>query len=296
MSVSYVGALGQRLLRQEQLVNPTPQFGQLNLVTNAGHSRYDALQTKYSRRLSNGLQALVSYTLADSRDNISSDVLPALPSVRVDPDADWGPSDFDIRHTVSGGVSYSVPARAFESPAWRALANGWSLDGVFIARSAPPVNVVTGSAAFGVSGVLRPDIVPGVPISVDDAAVPGGWRFNTAAFTSPPLDAAGNPLRQGTLGRNTLRGFAMSQLDLAVHREIPVGRGATVQVRVEAFNLFNQTNFGPPSNALTSGLFGQATRTLASSLSAGGVAGGGFSPLYQIGGPRSIQLAARLQF
>jgi hypothetical protein len=69
-----------------------------------------------------------------------------------------------------------------------------------------------------------------------------------------------------------------------------------VQLRAEAFNLFNQVSFGQPTNTLSSGLFGQPTRTLASSLGAGGVAGGGFSPLYQIGGPRSIQFAVKLQF
>src|SRR5262249_28383809 len=57
VTVSYVGALGRRLLREERLVNPTPQFGQVTLVTNSGHSRYDALQLKYTRRMSHGLQA-----------------------------------------------------------------------------------------------------------------------------------------------------------------------------------------------------------------------------------------------
>jgi hypothetical protein len=109
------------------------------------------------------------------------------------------------------------------------------------------------------------------------------------------VDATGSPLRQGTLERNALRGFAISQVDMAVSRDIPV-RGVSFRLRLEAFNLFNQVNFGPPTNALNSGLFGQVTRTLASSLGAGGVAGGGFSPLYQVGGPRSIQLALRLQF
>ena len=51
----------------------------------------------------------------------------------------------------------------------------------------------------------------------------------------------------------------------------------------------------PPNNNLTSKLFGHSTQTLASSLGSGG-ANGGFNPLYQIGGPRSIQLALKLQF
>ena len=282
VSVSYVGALARRLLRYERLVNPTPQFGQLTLVTNHGHSRYDALQMKFTRRLSQGLQALVSYTLADSIDNTSSDVIPVLPSVRVDPDSDWGPSDFDVRHSLSGGLTYTF--------------RGWSVDSMLWIQSALPVNVVTGTTAFGVSSALRPDVVSGAPLYVDDSSVPGGQRFNRAAFANPPLDASGNPLRQGTLGRNALRGFAMSQVDLGVRRDIRLHSGIGLQLRAEAFNLFNRVSLGPPTNTLSSGLFGQPTRTLASSLAAGGVAGGGFSPLYQVGGPRSIQLALRLQF
>ena len=99
-----------------------------------------------------------------------------------------------------------------------------------------------------------------------------------------------------SLERNALRGFAMSQMDLAVSRDIPLGNEVNLQLRAEAFNLFDQVSFGPPANALTSGLFGQATRTLASSFGASGITGGGLSPLYQVGGARSIQLALRLQF
>jgi hypothetical protein len=295
MTVSYVGALGRRLLRQEQLLDPTPQFQQLTLITNHGHSRYDALQVKYVHRLSSGLQALASYTLAHSMDNISNDTIPVLPSFRVDPEEDWGPSDFDVRHTLSGGVTYAFPT-APPGSAWHTVASGWSVDAVFTARSALPVNVVTGTTAFGVSSALRPDVVPGVPLYVDDPTVPGGQRFNKAAFAAPPLDASGNPLRQGTLERNALRGFAMSQVDLAIRRDIPVSGGVNVQLRAEVFNLFNQVSFSAPTNNLSSGLFGQPTKTLASGLGAGGVAGGGFSPLYQVGGPRSIQLAVKLQF
>jgi hypothetical protein len=192
-------------------------------------------------------------------------------------------------------VTYALPIRRL-GRLWSPIANGWSIDAVFVARSALPVNVVTGTTAFGVSGGLRPDVASDVPLYEDDSTVPAARRFNRLAFANPPTDANGNPLRQGTLGRNALRGFAMSQVDVAVSRRIRLGSRVGLQVRVEAFNVFDQVSFGPPTNTLSSGLFGQPTRTLASSLGAGGVAGGGFSPLYQVGGPRSLQLAVRLQF
>jgi hypothetical protein len=68
-----------------------------------------------------------------------------------------------------------------------------------------------------------------------------------------------------------------------------------LRFRGEFFNLFNHPNFGSPENTLGDLLFGQSTQTLANSMGTGG-ANGGFNPLYQIGGPRSIQLALKLQF
>jgi hypothetical protein len=267
----------------------------VSLGTNRGHSRYDALQTKFVRRLTGGFQSLVSYTFAESKDNVSNDSIAVLPLFRADPDKDWGPSDFDVRHTLSGAVTYQLPQPARASM-WQALGRGWSVDAVFVARSALPVNVVTGTTAFSTSNVLRPDLVPGVPLYLDDDSVPGGRRFNAAAFTRPPVDATGEPLRQGTLGRNALRAFGMSQVDLAVRRDIRLAGRSNLELRAEVFNVFNRVSLGPPTNTLLSGLFGQSTRTLASSLGGGGVVGGGLSPLYQVGGPRSVQLAVRVSF
>jgi hypothetical protein len=67
-----------------------------------------------------------------------------------------------------------------------------------------------------------------------------------------------------------------------------------VRFGAEFFNIFNHPNFGNPNNTLTNPLFGQSTETLANSLTGGNNAG--FNALYQIGGPRSIQLALKLQF
>ena len=68
-----------------------------------------------------------------------------------------------------------------------------------------------------------------------------------------------------------------------------------LRFRGEFFNIFNHPNFGPPDNTLTDATFGYSTQMLASSLGSGG-ANGGFNPLYQIGGPRSVQLALKLIF
>jgi hypothetical protein len=92
-----------------------------------------------------------------------------------------------------------------------------------------------------------------------------------------------------------LRGFNAAQADLGVRRRVRVTERVGLRFRSEFFNIFNHPNFANPTNSLTSALFGRSTQTLANGLGAGG-ANGGFNPLYQIGGPRSIQLALKLQF
>jgi len=117
----------------------------------------------------------------------------------------------------------------------------------------------------------------------------GGKIFNSAAFTAAPVG------QQGDFGRNVLRGFGATQADVAFQRQFRFTKQLNFRFRAEFFDIFNHPNFGNPENNLTSPLFGHSTQTLASSLGSGG-ANGGFNPLYQIGGPRSIQLALKLQF
>jgi hypothetical protein len=118
---------------------------------------------------------------------------------------------------------------------------------------------------------------------------PGGKIFNAAAFTAA---TAG---QQGGLGRNVLRAFDAAQADVALQRVFRIREKVGLRLRGEFFNIFNHPNFGPPTNMLSSPLFGYSTQTLANSLGSGG-ANGGFNPLYQIGGPRSVQLALKLAF
>jgi hypothetical protein len=139
---------------------------------------------------------------------------------------------------------------------------------------------------------VRPDLVPGVPLYLDDPSVAGGRRINRAAFDAVTPTAA---RRQGTLGRNALRGFPLWQIDLALRRQFNFTERFNLQLRAEAFNLFNHPNFGNPIGNLRSGLFGQSTSVLGRSLGSGGLSGG-FNPLFQIGGPRSMQLAIKLNF
>jgi hypothetical protein len=113
--------------------------------------------------------------------------------------------------------------------------------------------------------------------------VAGGRRINSAALIAPPAG------RQGTLGRNSLRGFPAWQIDLSLRRQFSFSERAKLQLRLDVFNLFNHPNFGNPSGILSAPDFGVSTQMLGRSL-------GGLSPLYQIGGPRSLQLSLKVLF
>jgi hypothetical protein len=291
VSLTYIGVIGRDLLRLVELFNPNLNFQSVNVTDNTATSDYHALQLKFQRRLSSGLQGLASYSYSHSIDIASSDAAMNLntPGFFADPHIDRGDSDFDIRHSFTAGVTYDLPSPGSQKFAHTIL-GGWSMDSFVLARSAPPVDVV-GSTSFAAGVILapRPNLNPGVPIVLYGSQYPGGKIFNKAAFTAPPAG------QQGNFGRNVLRGFGAWQADVGLQRQIRVTEKVGLRFRTEFFNIFNHPNFGNPNNTLTSPLFGHSTQTLASSLGSGG-ANGGFSPLYQIGGPRSIQLALKLQF
>lgn len=292
VSLTYIGAIGRDLLRVTNLVNVNPNFQFIALTDNSSTSDYHALQLKYERRLSHGLQALGSYTFAHSIDNASTDAFATelnTPSSIANPNVDRGNSDFDIRHSFTAGLTYDLPAPGSQQVV-KALLGGWSLDSFIFARSAPPVDIVSPIfIAAGTELSPRPNVNPGVPLVLFGPQFPGGKAFNKAAFTAAP---AGH---QGDFGRNVLRGFGAAQVDLALQRKFQLTENLGLRFRAEFFNIFNHPNLGNPNNVLSNPLFGQSTQTLATSLGSGG-ANGGFSPLYQIGGPRSVQLAAKIQF
>lgn len=306
VSVAYVGAKGRELLRLERYASPTPKFQFVDVTKNTATSDYNSMQLQFRRRLSRGLQALASYTWAESLDNVSSDSALLTPNDKLDPQLDRGPSDFDIRHQFTAAVTYNIPSPGFGGVG-REVMKDWAIDTIFAARSAGPVNVVySRNIGFGTFS-FRPDLIEGIPLYIEDPKAAGGRRFNNQVVVIP-----GNPRqqvgpfrapvenRQGNLPRNFLRGFPVHQLDFAVRRDFPLKDRVRLQLRTEIFNLFNHPNFADPNATLLSGnnqnpAFGFSQSMFGRSLGTGG-ASGGFNPLYQIGGPRSIQLALKLMF
>jgi hypothetical protein len=326
LTASYVGATGRRLLQTTQLSAPPTNpavFG--NFVDNTATSDYHALQLQFQRRLSRGLQALASYTWSHSIDTASAGSLGNLSNAFVPGSVsreNRGSSDFDIRHALSVALTYDVPAPKINRFA-KAVFRDWSLESVIQSSSARPVDIADSNFINfngGVTGDVRPDVVKGQPLYLFGSqclqappvgfgvACPGQKGFNPAAFTDPPTTPSGcvpgvdfpcDPARQGNLGRNALRGFGAFQWDFAIRREFLIHESLKLQLRTEMFNVLNHPNFGQPSGAFGRGGFGLSTQILAQYLDGGGtsnVGGGSFSPLYQMGGPRSIQFALKVLF
>ncbi len=301
ISVAYVGNAGKRLLLTSTLLNATSDFRFVRLTNNGASSDYRSLQFQFNRRLSRRLGAMVNYTWAKSVDNFSQDSAAHALFRSINPEIERGPSDFDIHHTLAGFISYEPPA-LFASGIPNLLTRNWSLDSVFNVRSAGPVNVVYAvPTSFGFL-YLRPDRIAGAPFYLTDATVGGGRRINPGAF-SVPLD-----LRQGSLGRNALRGFPLSQFNLALRRRFNFSEDVTLTIGVEVSNILNHPNFAAlAGNDASLGTrfdsgtaihlnptFGQSFTNAARSPWGG--AGSSFGANYYPGGARAAKLSAKFEF
>ena len=282
LTVSYVGTSGRRLLQLNQLNlgSANPMIGTLVFIKNGLTSDYHAMQLQFQRRVNHGLQALVSYTWSHSIDFGSRNN--AFPSQRSS-------SDFDVRHSLSAALSYELPA-SFHDKFVAAALNHWAIDSRFSARSGFPVTLNGASRTDPVTlqrYFAGLDLISGQPLYLHGSQFPGDRSINPGAFAIPADGEIGDA------PRNLARGLGAWQLDFALRRDFPIHEVLKLQFRAEAFNVFNHPNFGTINPSYCPGgpscTFGQATATLAQSL-------GGLNPLYQMGGPRSMQFALRLVF
>jgi hypothetical protein len=304
ITASYIGAAGRRLIETARITSPNPNYAAAQLVTNAGTSSYNALQVQLRRRLSHGLQALASYSWSHSVDTASAGSIGngSNDLTALNPAINRGPSDFDIRNAFSIALTYDLPAPKSNAIA-NAIVRGWSTENIFQARSAAPVTVYYSSFSLlsDFATLVRPNIVSGQPLYLSGPQYPGGKAINPSAFSAPPLGTNNLPTTQGNLGRNALRGFGATQWDFAVHRDFPIRESVRLQFRAELFNVLNHPNFGQPvgdlgSPSVLNPQFGRSTQMLGQSLAGGNVGSGALSPLYQIGGPRSLQFALKFIF
>ena len=283
LTVSYVGQAGRELLRQEDFFQPNSNFlGAFVVTQNNARSNYEALQVQYRRPFRGRVQALLNYTFSHSLDSASDDINEAISHNVVSAANDYASSEFDVRHSFSGAVTWAIPG-ATKSQALGALTKDWSLESVVVARSGFPFNAAVLTQTVG-GAYPRPDLVPGQPVWIANPNAGGGKSLNPAAFVIPPAG------RQGTEPRNDIGGFGLTQVDLSLGRKFHLSERVALQFRTDAFNLLNHPNFRNPF-----GYVGFGPSYLKSPyLMNRGL--GGLNPLFQEGGPRSLQLSLRLAF
>jgi len=287
LSVTYVGQVGQRLLRAGGI--PPAQSGPnfpsgYYLLENASSSNYNALQVQYKRPLYKRVQALANYTWSHSIDNASTSGFHSFLQTGT-LNSERGSSDFDVRHSFSGTVTVDLPSA--RGGFLRRVTENWSLAGVAQARSGLPIQITTTSIS-GVGSFVqesRPNLLPGIPTWVPDATAGPGKKLNVNAFATPPAGS------QGNLPRNSIYGLGISQIDLSIQRDFPITERVRLSFRTDAFNVLNHPNFANPFSDWepSSPSFGVFNQMLNRGL-------GGLNALYQIGGPRSLQLSLRLAF
>jgi hypothetical protein len=266
VTATYLGTNGVHLL-QESLPNTEPR-GAVNIcascptgfvyLTSNGRSNRNAGQFQIRRRLRNGFTATVQYTLSKATDDAG-----AFTGVRMDGSAiaqDWqhldaeeGPSNFDQRHLVTAQFQYTtgmgINGGALLDGFRGRLLNGWTFTGDLRAGSGLPLTPVylTSVAGTGVTGTIRPDVVP------TTGAVPDGYYADPSAYAAPTTG------HWGTAGRNSITGPAVFTFDAGVGRSFLWGDRMTLDWRIGATNVLNRVTYAGVNTIAGSPQFGLPT-------------------------------------
>jgi hypothetical protein len=262
-------------------------FGPESVMSTGAHSSYHALQTSVSQNTPHkGLSFQASYTFSKSIDDTSAVpggisgspgvVLQTLPQDPFNPKADKGASTFDVTHVFTLSLIQRLPLErvGFLQPLGKTLTKGWQVLDITTLTTGSPFTVYSGlqQTGVGAGGTDRPDLLSMPNLSTSRAVREdyfGLGKDNCSFFQIPgnvPCDNGQNRGGFGTLGRNTFRGPGFRDFDIALIKDTAFGhRGngelANLQFRAEFFNIFNEVNFGLPSNIVRGSGFGIISRT-----------------------------------
>ena len=227
-----------------------PNFGRIGMRLTQFPSWSNQLQLHAERRLTGGFRIQAKYTWGKSLDESSNSILNEYLNGDYVPNpfnfrSNRGPSNFDIRQVFAADWSW-LP---------RGFLHGFEFHGIVQAQTGTPFNPIVGFDNAGLRDNTAPNLgqrpdfvkIPGAPLILGD---PAQW-FNPQAFAIPQTGTYGN------LGRNTLTGPALVDLDLAVHRTLWQRERRQVNLRVEMFNVANHPNFQIPSGLKLFGSTGQ---------------------------------------
>jgi outer membrane receptor protein involved in Fe transport len=282
LTARYVTTHGENMVRKRNVNQPIPGpgdlaarrplqgFGDILLVESQASSSYHALQLSAVRRHSRNLSFRASYTFSKSMDDASAflatDGDDNTPQNSRNLAAEWGPSDFDVRHRLVLTATYDVPA-LFSSP----LLRDWQVSAIFTAQSGRPFtprisydNSNTGNVGGGTFAYDRPNELSSPPAAGVPFVTYDGRIFVVAA-----------PNTFGNAGRNSLTGPGYASLDTVLSRRVTLTGARALELRLEIFNALNRGNYTLPDSFVDRATFGQYLSAFA---------------------PRQLQLAARFTF
>jgi hypothetical protein len=260
----------------DPLARLNPTLGPLPFLRANGRSNYNAFiaEIANSSWRSIGLNFTARYRFAKALDNVSGffgnnfgvfggSFTPNLLNP-FDPDNDYGPADWDVRHRFIGSLIWEVPfffdnGCCGGNGGWRRwLLGGWEVAGIFQAMSGFPFTV------FDCGGALTPEtpcpragIAPGVDLSdirsgsgssFPDPTIPNRFNFlpSTGNFTFAPTTTVFPPFPTNTIGRNFFRGPGFWDFDLGVYKRFRITEETSLQLRGEFYNIFNHANLFVP--------------------------------------------------
>lgn len=233
--------------------------------TFGGNSTYNGGSVVFSRRLSHSVSWRFTYTYSKAITDASSLGTSAgaggvVAQNDLDLDAEKSLAPSDERHRVVGTYEWQLPYglnhRWGDHQSWFDSAAGdWEVTGSFTFHTGMPLTPIVSNSSTevfqGITGSLRPNVVPGATIALADPTE--GEFFNTAAFTLPPTGTYGDA------GRDIITGPASWVLNMALDKSFRVTEFQSLNIRLSANNVLNHPEFSGVNTTINSPLFGQVT-------------------------------------
>ena len=250
-------------------VRPYLGFSSIGQIAPAFDSNYNSLQVSVQSSTAAHLSASAAYTYSHGLTDNQTDRSSGLQNTYCRR-CEYGSSSIDRRHVFTGNFIYQLPWLAEQHGLTGHLLGGWQASGIVTVNSGLPLTVFAGrTGTFGdpAASGLNVDGSPnnGRPSTPRPNQVgnpnngPKTWAqfFNTAAFVAP----AAPQTFGGTERRGAVLGPGLWRYDMAMSKDTHIVERLSMQFRVEAFNLFNHTNFSTLNTTLTSSLYGRVTGT-----------------------------------
>ena len=270
-AASVASTLNQNSIPSTQLRRQHPEFGPRVLIATSAKSSYDALFASLNKRMSNGLQFGVAYTLSklmsDGDESLAlafTSSSPQIPQDYLNIDAEWSRSAFDRPHRLVANYIWEIPfLKDAENDVVRTVLGGWQIAGVTQFQAGRPFTITTGVDSNGNGGGGdRPNFAGGCDLTPD--AESGDLRtFQDPGCFTVPRGTNGlpiaNSLGSGSIGRNTYRGPGFTNTDLSLLKRFRFGGAHVLMLRVDALNVFNHDNVGNPVSNMSSASYGLNT-------------------------------------